>query len=48
MEKIETLENIIADRLRVIGDLDAKLQQTRSKKTHTSADNRQPTASYPL
>jgi hypothetical protein len=25
MEKIETLENIIADRLRVISDLDSKL-----------------------
>jgi len=25
MEKIETLENIIADRLRVISDLDNKL-----------------------
>jgi len=25
MEKIETLENIIADRLRVISDLDTKL-----------------------
>ena len=29
--KIETLENIIADKLRVISDLDTKLQHTRAK-----------------
>ena len=39
MEKIETLENIIADRLRVISDLDNKLQVTRGKRsTHASVE----------
>lgn len=31
--KIETLENIIADKLRVISDLDTKLHHTRTKTT---------------
>jgi hypothetical protein len=31
--KIEALENIIADKLRMINDLDTKLQHTREKRS---------------
>ncbi len=38
-EKVETLENIIADKLRAISDLDQKLQKnrrvTKNKQSHS-------------
>ena len=40
--KIETLENIIADKLRVISDLDTKLQHTRTKTTAVKYHSSQP------
>ena len=41
--KIETLENIIADKLRVINDLDSKLYNTRAKNHHHNYIQRQQT-----
>lgn len=35
-EKVETLENIIADKLRAISDIDSKLQKNRRIKTKQS------------
>jgi hypothetical protein len=39
-EKVETLENIIADKLRAISDLDQKLQKnrrvTKNKQSHSA------------
>ena len=45
MQKVETLENIIADKLRAISDLDLKLKKTRKSKQSNSVDP-QPTFNY--